>query len=409
MAGQFGGGRIGGVALTAGGMTPQPFTALTRGPIGSLQLLVTFTLISTGSTFVLVVDTGSSAASEGTDDLDIIMNAIYTKLSLYADSQTLQGNEGMPRWRTWLGVANIRDFIGNLLNGSSVPASGGTAKTFQLIIQFPYSLRDYFADGDVWHQGSTRLRDGRFEHTIGSSLTPNVVLANGTATVGGLSIQVFPKACGGTENDVAPTWQLTSPTGVQTVYDLDSTQRCFLAFQQTAGTVGLTLPIDVGPYDRTPAGQFQAYYQAENLVYSGFDATQRCLPLLFIGRTRTFQDFLANLGEVVHIDAASTNLSTLSLIDVKVLPVSPSGAQNVAQVVGAGGPISAATIGPPSGQAVPTALAHLAPTRYVPGQSGAKNATTLAHPAAAAGAQSNKVARAGHLANVLKVFKRSGT
>jgi hypothetical protein len=409
MAGQFGGSRIGGVALSANGMTPQPFTSIPTGPLGALQLLITFGLISSGSSFALVVDTGGSAAAEGTDDLDLLLGAIFGKHSLFADTATMQGNEVFSRWRTFLGSVNVRDFVGNLLTGSTVPASNASAKTFQVIVQFPWDLRDQFVDGAMFHQGSTRISQGRFEFNVGTTLTPTVVLANGTAVVSGLSVQTFPKACGGTENDIAPTWQMTSPTGIQTVYAFDATQRLFVALQSLPSSVGLTLPIDIGPYERTPAGQFAAYYQAEQLVYGGFDITQRCTPLLYVGRTRRFQDFLANLGDQLSIDAASTNLSTLSLIDVKMLPTSPSTVQQVGQVIGAGGAVSSATIAPPSGQAVPAALGSLAPTRIIPGRVNSKTATVSGNPGQLAANHANRIAKSGQLAQVMKVFKRTGS
>lgn len=402
---QFGGGRLGGVALSAGGLVEQNFLNMPVGPIALLYLIFAFSLKSSGSSFTLVIDTGSSAAAEGTDDMDLLLNALMTTLTIYADPQSLQGAMSLPQWRTVLGLFNIRDFDGSLTNGSTVPSSGSSATAFTVAVPIPYDLSNYFFDGSVFHQGSTRLSLGEFDYTSGASLTPSVVCANGTAVVSAYSISVFAQAGRGTEHDVGAVWQVKRLLNLPTVYDFDVGERLGMLMTTPASTNGASA-VNVGPYELWTPAQFQAQYQSEQLWQgSGFDITARCTPILWIARNRRLQDFLSSLGESIRVDVVS-GLSALSVYDIKALPASPDLVQQVSTKVGAGGPVSTATLSPPSGQNVPSAIQPLANQRILPGQINATNVTTHSGPTGAASAQATNVAQAGALAQTLNLFKR---
>jgi hypothetical protein len=402
---QFGGGRLGGVALQAGGLVEQNFVNMPVGPIDILYLILSFSLISTAAAFTAVVDTGSSAAAEGTDDMDLLLNALMTTLTIYADPQSLQGALSLPQWRTVLGLFNIRDFDGSFINGSAIPISTGTAAKFTVAIPIPYNLKNYFHDGGTFHQGSDRMKLGEFDYQSGASLTPTVVLANGSAVVSAYSQAVFAQAGNGTEHDVGPVFQVKRLLNLPTVYDFDAGERLGMLMTTPASTNAATA-INVGPYELWSPAQFQAQYQADQLYQgAGFDITARATPIIWIQRTRRFQDFLATLGESIRVDIVS-GLSALSVYDIKVLTAGAPLIQQLSQSIGAGGAVSVATLSPPSGQNVPPAISTLANQRILPGSINAANVTVQASPAAAAGAQATKVAQAGALANTLKLFKR---
>lgn len=402
---QFGGGLLGGVALAAGTMTPQPFTALPVGPVAALLCLISFTLISTGGGFALVVDTGGASAAEGTDDMDIFLTNMFSNVQLYADPDTSQANFDLVKLRTILGYFNVKDYGGSFVNGATVPAAGGGAKAFNIAIQIPYALKNLMPhDGAMFHQGSTRLKTGRLEITSGASLTPNLVFAGGTATVGGMKWETMPLAGSGTENDVAPIWQVTRPGNTLTVYDFDPGDYLFIASQSLAAAIG-DKPIIIGPYENLRPSMFVNQFQDEQLTYGGFDVTNRCTPLMWVNRHRRFEDMMATVGEVVHVDFTQTSIAQPSWITAKLLPVSPKLSQAIAQTVGAGGTVSAAPIAPPSRGPIPSVLAHLSPQRIVPGSVAAAGATSHS-PASLASAQGAKLARASAQHALLKGFKR---
>lgn len=402
---QFGGGRLGGVALQAGGLVEQNFLNMPPGPVGVLYLIFSMSLKSSGSSFTAVVDTGSSAAAEGTDDLDLLLNTLMTNLTIYADPDSLQGSLTLPQWRTVLGLFNIRDFDGSFTNGFTVPASGGSATAITIAVPIPYSLKNYFADGDAFHQGSNRLRLGEFDYTSGSSLTPSVVLANGTAVVSGYSISVFVQAGGGDENDVGAVWQVKRLLNLPTVYDFDQGERLGMMSTTPAATWAASA-VNIGPYELWSPAQFQAQYQADQLYQgSGFDITARCTPILWIARTRRFQDFLASIGSATRIDAVS-GVSSVSVYDVKAMSPTPNLMQTLAQRVGSGGAVSSATIAPPSGTAVPAVLAGLSQTRLIPGRIAAQNVKTYSNPATVGAVHAQGIQKQGALAQTLKLFKR---
>lgn len=403
--GQYGGGKLGGVALQAGGMVPLPFTAMPSGPIAALLLILTFSLVSSGAGFNLTVDTGSSAASEGTDDTDILINSLLPNLQLYSDPATSQANFGTQAWRTWLGFANVHDFEGTFANGVAIPATGNSAKALSIAMVIPYSMHNSIFDGEAFHQGSTRLKTGRLEFTAGASLTPSPVLVNGTAVVSNFAVNVFPIAGAGTENDVGALWSVTRPANTQTIYDLDPADYVFVALQSLLASIGSGKPILIGPFENWSPDAFIAKYQADQLTAGGYDITARCTPLLTMDRHRRFGDMVATSGQVIHADLSNTSLTSGSWIFGKLISPSPALLQDLAQKVGAGGAVSIAPIRPPSGLAVPQLLGHIAPQRLVPGAVSAAGITT-GSPAKVGQTQGAKIQGANYLAQVAKNFGR---
>ena len=102
---QFGGGNMGGVALVAGNDATKDFRNVHKGPVEYFLIAISFALLSTSTAFALVIDTEGSAAAEGVDDLDLILNSVFARLTMlwdpthmaFALAPELRGTEMMRR------------------------------------------------------------------------------------------------------------------------------------------------------------------------------------------------------------------------------------------------------------------------------------------------------------------------
>ncbi len=367
---QYGGGRMGGVALSAGGTVTQLFRNVPKGSVERLLLTVALSLKSSGSAFNAVVSTGASAAAEAIDDLDLLLNAIFSRFTIYWDKETMCGNLTPAQWRTMFGMFNIHDFGGSLVNGVSVPASTGAATAFTCIITIPVSLARYFLDGGIFAQGSAHISQGSIDYTAGSSLTPSVVLANGTAAVSAVSVSLTAETGAGTAGDVGCLWKVSRTANLPTIFPLPKTNgfRVFLGEGTPAATFAAT-DVSVGPWERIPPANYASKYKSERIPQGGFDVTARLTPYLYMDRDKRFLDFAALMDELT-VDAA-TGASAQILYDVTGLPPSASAQRDVAQQIGAGGPVSQSYPSPasiPPGTPVPPELAAFLKVRIVPGR-----------------------------------------
>lgn len=406
---QFGGGRLGGVPLVAGGMVPQDFRALPRGPIAALFLTISFSLISSAAAFNLAVSTGASAAAEGADDMDIILDALFTSLTWYADEDHQVGSLKPSQWRTILGALNVRDFEGTMADAASVPISTGTPKAFKVTMTLPVSLQRYFKDGSIFMNGSRRLSTGRMEYNAGATLTPSVVLAHGTAAVSAVGVSITPETGAGTEDDVGLLWRVKRNANLPTVYAFDDQLRILIADVTPAASNAVT-NYKIGDYEMWAPSDFQAKYQGERLITSGFDSTARCTPLAWLDKDTTLLDFNAHLGKQIHLDAVS-GVSSLALYDVVAIPAPATTIQKVSQRVGSGGSVSLEHITPPSlppFTKIPSALGPLLPVRITPGNSGVvgPGASKAGSPADAAAATAQKQIASARATSVYKLFGR---
>lgn len=412
--GQFGGGKLGGVALSAGAMVPQDFRALPHTSIRDLVLSVNFSVRNAAnSTTNLSISTGSSAASEGTDDLDLIMNAIFTTLTVYWDPQNMAFALTPAQLRTILGLFNQRDFAGaiqGLSAANAVPASSSSAKATSVVIDIPISLKKFFEDGDIFKSGSRRLNDGSIQYTAGASLTPAVVCANATINVTAVSVNLYALAGAGDENDVGNLWKVERKASLPTIYEFDPRPRLCMLDTAPASTNAVS-SYNIGPFGLVDPTTLQGKYQMEQLPAGGFDITARCTPLFYPDKWRKFLDFQAVLGEVTKIEAIS-GVSTLTLYDIIMIPPTQEAVQSVAQRAGAGGPVNLEHPTPsslPPGTAVPPALVHALPTRITPPSGGSSGGSVhrAANPAAAAARQSTLQSIGAQFGQLFRASKKS--
>lgn len=391
--GQFGGGKLGGVALSNSAMVPQDFRAMPHVSVRDLLLTVNFSARNNAAaTTTLVISTGASAASEGTDDLDLIMNALFTNLTLWWDEETMAFSLTPAQLRTILGLFNQRDFAGAisaLTVTNAVPASGSSAKATSVVIDIPVALKKYFEDGDIFKQGARRLSGGSIQYNCGGNVqgTTAVVCANATVNITAVSVNVYALAGSGSENDVGNLWKVERKAGLPTVYEFDDRPRLAM-LDTTVAASNAVSSYNIGPYGLVDPTTLQAKYQMDMLTAGGFDITARCTPLIVMDRWRKFLDFQSMLGEVTKIEAIS-GVSSLTLYDVLAIPPTAQAVQTVAQRVGSGGAVHVEHPTPaslPPGTAIPAALAASLPIRVQPAgaASGGGSVHNAATPAAAA-------------------------
>lgn len=366
---QFGGGRMGGVPLNAGGEVQQPFTNIPQGPISRILLKVAFSLLSTAAAFAMVVNTTASAAAEGVDDLDLLLNAMFTSLRLFWDPNSIAGTLTPAQWRTVLGLFNQRDFTGTVVNGVSVPISSGSAKALYVTLTFPVTLDMYFDDGAIFANGSARLKTGAMAYTSGASLTPTVVLANGSAVVSGLSIDLKTESGAGTSGDIGHLWRVQRRLNLSNVYTFEERVMRLALLDILPAATNPGGPTNVGPYELWTPDVFATRYQGERLNAGGYDVTARCTPYLWVEKSRKFLDFAATSGDELRIDITS-GVSSVGVYDIQAIPPDSSQVQAVATHVGGGGETHVTHPAPaslPPGYPIPAALAHLLPIRVQAG------------------------------------------
>lgn len=367
---QFGGGNMGGVNLVASNDATQDFRNTPKGPIDYFLLTIGFSLLSTGAAFALVVDTEGSAAAEGVDDLDLILNAVFLRLTMLWDPGHQAFALTPAQLRTILGLFNQRDFLGTMDNADQVPVSTGSATAFSIVLKIPVALIDYFDDGNIFRNGSTRLSTGSMIYSCKSSLTPNVVLANGTAAVSGMSVSMAGFNGAGSEHDVGMTWTVKRPANLPTQYAMAEGIRLAVLDSNPVDTSAVTNWVVAGYAQLLTPAQLGARYQGNRLRAGGFDITKRATPLLYVERERQFHDWLGHKGRDLEINAVS-GVSSLTVYDVLAISPPPAVVADVSREAGKGGPVTIvrptpATIQP--GTPIPPALQDLVPFRIQPGR-----------------------------------------
>jgi hypothetical protein len=408
-SGQFGGGKVGGVSLAAATMVPQDFRAMPHVCVRDLLLTVNLSVKNAAAaTTNLVISTGASAASEGTDDLDLILNAIFTNLTMFWDEDTMAFSLSPAQLRTVLGLFNQRDFAGSvqaLTVANSVPATGSSAKAVTVVINIPVSLKKYFEDGDIFKNGSRRLSGGSIQYTCGSSLTPSVVCANATIAVSGVSVNLYALAGSGTEDDVGNLWKIERKASLPTIYEFDGRPRLAMLDVTVAGS-NVVSAYNIGPFGLVDPTTLQGKFQIESLPQGGFDITNRCTPLITMDRWRKFLDFQAMMHAVTKIEAVS-GVSSLTLYDVTAIVPSEQAVANVAQRAASGGPVQIEHPTPsslPPGTSIPASVAHALPVRVRPAGSphGGGSLHVAANPQAAAARVTANKGVAARIGNVLR-------
>lgn len=375
-AAQLSGQSLGNFSLAAGGQSVLPFNTLLAGAYSKFHLILGFSLKSTGSAFNLVVDTAGSAAAEGVDDMDLVLNTIFTNLNIYYDAASpMFIGHTLPQARTVLDTLNQRDFDGGMTNGTQVPASGGSALAFTVVVVLPMNLKRYLRrSGQLFQQGSARLYDGRAMITSGANITnPNVTLANGIATVTNITASLYAFGGIGSAGDIGNTWQSERVQGQPTVPQLDSRVRlAILDFNPAATNAVANYQINSQQL-MTPAN-LQAVFQSERLYAGGMDITARCTPVVWVHEDTETLELGAIIGQPNFIQLVS-GASSFSYYDLTMgLPSQTKSAQ-VAQQIGAGGPTVVSRPSPlPPGTQVPGGLSGVLPIRVQPPIAGAGGA-----------------------------------
>lgn len=390
--------QIAGPVVQAGSLSQVHLRDLPEGCVDTLMMHVDFNLKSTSDAFTLVVSDG---AAEGGDDLDDLLDALLTYLSLFWDGSTTAFNGLSPsQLRTALLLLTRRDIDGTVVNGGAVPASGEAAAAFRATLSLPVALTKILEDGDTFAQGTDRLRDGRIDIKFASSITPNVVLTNGTAAVSGLSINMAAQYDGGQASEVGPTWRAERVAGIKTGSELfPEATRLFLADAAPLAGNPATAFSFLGYRNAQPrdfASRFQRDW-AEDV--GSYDLTKRLTPLIFPARRAKLADYAASVDKSFVWQVLSSS-ATLTKWEITAQPRSADAAAAVHQIVGKGGSTRIQYVRPRGaamGERIQPALAGLAKTRTVPASmatTGAKVASPrqAATRTAADGSKANKVA-----------------
>lgn len=361
-----GGGRLGGINPAAGQMVPQPLQSVPQGFLTRFFLTVAFTVISTGAAFATSVGTGFGMVAEGSDDADKLLNAVLASLQLFLRASRQTFNLTPAQLRTVLALLNQRAMVGSLLSGPTVPISSGSALAVKAILPIPLSLDAYIRDGRGFGQGSEGVRTGQINWNFGASLTPTVVLANGSAVVGGLAVSTETEFGVGSPHDVGPTWRVERSAGQPNIVDLAPAIRLAFLDVQPAGSNPVSAYNTNGQQDSvgvTP-NALAAAYESERGMALADDITSRCTPILWLPRETVYSD-VPKRPMPFRVDAAS-GASALGYYDIQAETPSASEVAKQSALLGGGGPVVIGHPTPPSlppGSVIPAGEGALLPSR----------------------------------------------
>ena len=393
----FGGTRMSTTALTAGGLAQAHFRDLEDGHVDRFNVNISLGLKdNAGGGFNAVV---SSGAAEGSDDLDVLLAAIFTNLSLYWETSNVAFNGLTPsQLRTLLILFNRRDFEGTFINGAAIPANNGAATTFRIAIPVPVSLRNYFEDGDITGRGATCMSEGqgRFDFNMASSLTPTAVLHSGTAVVSALSVYIGVNYSDGDTSDCGPSWRARRPTNLKYIGEKWPSATRIGVLDMTANAATDVTAYSFLSYRNVPPSEFTSRWQADRLRDGGgYDLSARCVPLIFPSPGTKFLDFANIASAEWSWDVISTNTAA-TVMDVWMMDPDPVTVGQVNGKVGHGGTTAETIIRPPSfgsADSVPPALAGMVKHRFRPGKVAGATTHSTPHSAIAGIQKTNQAAK----------------
>jgi hypothetical protein len=378
----IGNSRLAGPALVAGNASEVDLRDVDPGYIDCFRVRMNFTLCDTvnpGAGFAAVVLNG---AAEGVDDTDRLLNAMYQNLSLYWESGNVAYNGLTPaQLRSMLIAMNRRDLEGNFVNGSLIPVHAAPA-AFSITLSVPVSLRQFFDDGDVFGSGSHRMESGRFEFFSAATLTPTVVLANGSADVGGQSITISVQYGDGDASDMGATWRARRVLGLKAQSErFVGATRIFMA-DVLPVAANTNTAYSFLQYRNTSPRDFADRFQSERLNDGGgYDLTARLTPLLFPSKRSTLDDF-TNVASASFVwDVTGPNVN-LGIYEIWAVDRDARVAAEVNATVGKGGNTNATHIYPrsiPEGGNIPAHMANLVKIRV---RQGAGKGEAVANPTA---------------------------
>ena len=367
----FGGTRMSTSTLTASGLSQAHLRDLSEGYVDHFNVHITMGLVQStaGGGFSAVVTAG---ATEGTDDMDLLLNGLFSSMSLYWEAGNVAYNGLTPaQLRTALVLFNRRDLEGTFINGAAIPTGGGSATSYRITLPIPVSLRNYFEDGDIFGSGTHRMYDGRFDFNVGTSLTPTIALHSGSAVVSSLAVNIGVAYGDGDASDTGPTWRVRRPGNLKYIGEkFPACTRIGLLDMTANASTDVTAYSFLGYRTVTPA-DFASRWQADRQRDGGgYDLSARCVPLIFPSPGTKLLDFTNVTGaewtrDVISTDAAAT------IMDVWAVDPDPVTFQTVASKTAHGGATTTTVIRPHSfsqGDSVPTHLAGLVKYRARPGK-----------------------------------------
>lgn len=402
---------LGGVGLSAGVPNVKTFLdSMPKGiPVGRIAQRFAFTLISTAAAFNLAVDSQGSAAAEGVDDTDILLNALFSQWYYEWSAGKPVGSSMTPaQWRTIFGAISRRDFEGSFANGISVTATGGTPRALYIDVLFPVSMATMFQGGGMTTRGSDAMRTASWQYSAGSSLTPTVVLTNGSAIVGGLSISLVLYGGLGTGGDVGPTWQITRRNSLPLPYDFPEANRLAL-LDTTPGSSYSGAAISFWDYVNAAPADFTTRFQSDILGVSGavYDISARVLPYYIIKPDDSVNILSTRYGKPTRLEVASGITST-SVYDLTLEEPHAATVATVGQTVGGGGAVATTRVQPHGlDEGLAETLMHLAPIRIAPAAAASKGSNVHANAqSAASGVADSNAKAAGVKASIGSLFGR---
>lgn len=367
---EFGGGPIGSVNLAAGGENPLSFRDMPEGPCSAVQLSIGLSIVSTAGAFSAVFDTGSSFAGEGVDDVDLLTNAVYSKLNWFIDKHETPFNLSPAQLRTTLAVLELRDIISTLLNGASIPATGQPVKVVLFTLRIPVQLNHMVEDGNLFANGSERMKTGTLFAVTNSSITPTVVLANGSAVVSANIFRAIADGGVGDKGDVGMTWSMLRQLGLPTVHNFELDRpRLFLADVLPVASNPASA-ISIGDYESLNPSDFAGMFVAQRLQAMGgaADLTGRITPYIWPSPHSRVDDIIARLLKGPPRLVVAAGITSIGVYDLQVIGASESAQAGVATNVGGGGDVTVQNLKPqslPNGARVPAGVARFLPKRIV--------------------------------------------
>ena len=370
----FGGTRMSTTNLAASGLSQAHLRDLSEGYVDHFNVHITMGLVqsTSGGGFNAVVTAG---ATEGTDDLDLLLNGLFSSMSLYWEAGNVAYNGLTPaQLRTALILFNRRDLEGTFVNGSTIPTGGGGAATaFRVTLPIPVSLRNYFMDGDITGSGTHRMYDGRFDFNVGSSLTPSIVLHGGTAVVSSLAVNIGVAYGDGDASDTGPTWRVRRPGNLKYIGEKFPQATRIGLLDMTANAATDVTAYSFLGYRTVAPADFASRWQADRQRDGGgYDLSARCVPLIFPAPNAKLLDF-TNVAEAEWTWDVITTDSAATIMDIWLVNPDPSTFQTVSTKTGHGGATTTTVIRPPSfgqGDSIPTHLAGMVKYRARAGKTG---------------------------------------
>lgn len=330
------------VLPASGGPAPTVLLPIQPGVIDTLAWIVNFSLLSTGSAFTASVD---PTESEGSDDLDIILNSLFPAMTYQIDEAEFPFFGLLPsQYRTEVIKLLRRDFSSTLKAGSSIPASTGTAARFSVTIPIPFTLFDRLQDPQLFSQGSDRIKRGIFTPTYVAPAVTGSLLHGGTAVVSAVTSRIDSFGHAGAPSQVGHSWRIERLLGLPNPASLPPAIRLDLSDETPAGassvpSEGFTIQGEDDLRMIGPIGLAQRADAALNPA-GGVSAAGRSTQMLFLSRDAKASSMPSPMPTRVY----GVGVTAFNLRQIILVPADASVVADIAMqaVGGAGTPVAVA-------------------------------------------------------------------